>query len=49
MILHLEFGSLDWDDLNNGYLQAYAIKTLGGQVIYKAERDGNASMDFSIV
>lgn len=49
VILHLEFGSLDWDDLNNGYLQSFVIKTLGGQVIYKAERDGNASMDFSIV
>lgn len=49
VILHLEFGSLDWDDLNNGYLQAYAIKTLDGKVIYKAKRDGNASMDFSIV
>ena len=49
VILHLEFGSLDWDDLNNGYLQAYAIKTLDGRIIYKAERDGKASMDFSIV
>lgn len=49
VILHLEFGSLKWDDLNNGYLQAFAIKTLDDQVIYKAERNGNASMDFSIV
>lgn len=49
VILHLEFGSLDWDDLNNGYLQAYAIKTLDDKVIYKAERDGKASMDFSFV
>lgn len=49
VILHLEFGSLDWDDLNNGYLQAYAIKSMDGKVIYKAERDGQASMDFSIV
>lgn len=49
VILHLEFGSLKWDDLNNGYLQAFAIKTLDDQVIYWAERDGNASMDFSIV
>ena len=49
VILHLEFGSLDWDDLNNGYLQDYAIKTLDGKVIYKAERDGKASMDFSTV
>ena len=49
VILHLEFGSLKWDDLNNGYLQSFAIKTLDDQVIYKAERDGNASMDFSIV
>lgn len=49
VILHLEFGSLEWDDLNNGYLQAYAIKTLDGKEIYKAKRDGNASMDFSIV
>ncbi len=49
VILHLEFGSLDWDDLNNGYLQAFAIKTLYGQEIYKAERNGKYSMDFSIV
>lgn len=49
VILHLEFASLEWDDLNNGYLQAYCIKTLEGKVIYKAERDGQASMDFSIV
>ena len=49
VILHLEFGSLDWDDLNNGYLQAYAIKTLDGKVIYQTERNGKTSMDFSIV
>lgn len=49
VIVHLEFGSLNWDDLNNGYLQAYSIQTLDRKVIYKAKRDGNASMDFSIV
>ena len=49
VIMHLEFGSLDWDDLNNGYLQAYSIKTLDGKVIYSSERGGKASMDFSIV
>ena len=33
VILHLEFGALDWDDLNNGYLHAYSIKTLDGNFI----------------
>ena len=49
VIMHLEFGSLDWDDLNNGYLQAYSIKTLDGKMIFSSERGGKASMDFSIV
>ena len=49
VILHLEFGSLDWDDLNNGYLQAYSIKTLDEKVIYEADRNGNLSFDFSSV
>ena len=49
VILHLEFGALDWDDLNNGYLHAYSIKTLDGKIIYKDVRDGDAAMDFGIV
>lgn len=49
VILHLEFTALDWDDLNNGYLHAYIIKTLDGKEIFKAERDGKSSMDFGIV
>lgn len=49
VVLHLEFGCLDWDDLNNGYMQAYSIKTLDGKMIFSSERNGKASMDFSIV
>ena len=49
VILHLEFGSLDWDAMNNGYLQKYAIKTLDGNLIYSANRNGESSLDLSIV
>ena len=49
VILHLEFGSLEWDDLNNGYLLAYSIKTLDEKVIYEADRNGKLSYDFSLV
>lgn len=49
VILRLEFGSLEWDDLNNGYLLAYSIKTLEGRVIYNAKRGEGALMDFSTV
>lgn len=49
VILHLEFGSLEWDAMNNGYLQKYAIKTLDGKVIYSADRKGGCSLDLSIV
>ena len=49
VILHLDFSSLDKDELNNGYLHSYEIRTLNGDVVYKASRDGKASMDFSVV
>lgn len=49
VVLHLEFGTLPYDELNNAYLHAYAIKTLEGNVIYETKRDGKISMDFSIV
>lgn len=49
VILQLKFGTLDWDDLNNGYLQSYAIKTLDEKLIYEAKRGEMASMNFSIV
>ena len=49
VILHLEFGTIERDKLNNGYLQAYSIKTLDETIIYQADRSGSASMDFSSV
>jgi len=49
VILHLEFGTIETDDLNNGYLHAYSILTLGNKVLYKAVRGGNASKDFTSV
>ena len=49
VILHLEFGTIERDELNNGYLQAYSIKTLDERIIYRADRSGSASMDFSSV
>lgn len=49
VILHLEFGTIERDELNNGYLQAYSIKTLDEIIIYQADRGGDASMDFSSV
>lgn len=49
VILHLEFGTIERDELNNGYLQACSIKTLDEKTIYQADRGGNASMDFSSV
>lgn len=47
--LHLEFGPDNHDELNNGYLIRYSITTLDGKLIYKAERGGTGSMDFTIV
>lgn len=49
VIIHLDFGTLKEDELNNGYLQAYSIKTLDGGTIYQATRNGKASMDLDIV
>ena len=49
VILHLEFGKIESDDLNNGYLHSYHIRTLDGKVIYQSSRDGKASIDFSTV
>lgn len=49
VILHLEFGTLEWDDLNNGYLLEYSIKTIDGKTVYEAERGKGASMNLSIV
>lgn len=49
VIVHLDFGVLEGDELNNGYLQEYSIRTLEGKTIYKAKRDGHSFMDFSIV
>ena len=49
VILRLEFAALVGDDLNNGYLNSVEIKTMKGDVIYKASRKGNASYDFCSV
>ena len=49
VILRLEFGTLEWDELNNGYLHAYSIRTLDGEVIFESKREGKTIMDFSIV
>lgn len=50
VILHLEFGTLAEDDLNNGYLKFYSIKSLDGRIIYQDSiDDGEACMDFSFV
>ena len=49
VILHLEFESLNWDQLDNGYLHAYSIRTIDGKVIYSAVRGGKSSMDFSVI
>jgi len=49
VILRLEFESPDWDALSNGYLHAYSIRIGNDKVLFKAERGGNASVDFSCV
>lgn len=49
VILRLEFGTLEWDELNNGYLHAYSIRTLDGEVFFESKREGKTIMDFSIV
>ena len=49
VILRLEFGTLEWDELNNGYLYAYSIRTLDGEVFFESKREGKTIMDFSIV
>ena len=49
VILHLEFGKIESDDLNNGYLHTFQIRTLDGKVIYQSSRDGKTSIDFSTV
>ena len=49
VILHLEFGMLKEDDLKNGYLMAYSIRTQDGTTLYSNERNKSAFMDFSSV
>lgn len=49
LILHLDFSTNEWDDLNNAYLFSYSIRTLDGKKIYSADRNKNASMNFSVV
>lgn len=49
LIVHLDFGTLEGDELKNGYLQAYSFRTLEGETIFKATRNGKAFMDFGIV
>ena len=49
VILHLEFGTIETDDLNNGYLHAYSILTLDNKVLYKVIRGKSASKDFRSV
>ena len=49
VILHLEFGTIETDDLNNGYLHAYSILTLDNKVLYKVIRGKNAFKDFRSV
>lgn len=49
VILHLEFGTIETDDLNNGYLHAYSILTLDNKVLYKVIRGKNASKNFRSV
>ena len=47
VILRLEFESPDWDELSNGYLHSYSIRTIDDKILFKAERGGKASVDFS--
>lgn len=50
VIVHLDFSTLEGDDLKNGYLDACSIRTYdGGKVIYKASSAKKASIDFSVV
>ena len=49
VILHLEFGSVDGDDLNNGYLRSFSVKTLDEKTIYHTAIGGKSFMDLSTV
>ena len=49
VILHLEFGALDSDDLNDGYLMEYSIRTLDDIYIFKAKRGESAFKDYTSV
>ncbi len=48
VILHLEFGSIAEDDLNNGYLRSFSVKT-NEKTIYHTSIDGKSFMDLSTV
>jgi predicted ATPase len=49
VILHLEFGTLDSDDLKDGYLLEYSIRTLDDNILFRAKRDEGGHKDFSSV
>lgn len=49
VILRLEFGSIAEDDLNNGYLRSFSVKTMDGKTIYHTSIGGKSSMDLSTV
>ncbi len=48
VILHLEFGSIAEDDLNNGYLRSFSVKT-NEKTIYHTSIGGESFMDLSTV
>ena len=47
VIVVLKFCAFDGDDLNNGYLHYYSIRTLDDKLIYEATYGSEAIMDFS--
>ena len=49
VVIRLEFESPEWDELNNGYLHSYSIRTVDDKILFKAEKGGKASVDFSSV
>lgn len=49
VIIHMEFDSMENDDLNDGYLQLFYIKTMDDKTIYKAALGEDSYTDFSSV
>lgn len=49
VLIHMEFGSMENDDLNDGYLQSFYIKTADDKIIYKAGWEEESYIDFRSV